>query len=243
MIELIHTGITPEELAGVFAERLLLWIDEHTQNVYHIALSGGKTPAILFKLFAEKYQTLIPWEKIHFWWSDERMVPPDSNQSNYKLAYDLLLSKIKIPEHRIHRIRGEADPIEEVKRYEAEIRSMLPMRNQIPLFDLILLGLGEDGHTASIFPGQLHLFETEKLVELSMHPVTSQVRITFTGKLLNSSWKIAFLVSGKSKAKVLGQIIHHHKGSEIFPAAHIHPKGELHWFIDSASMPVKRSDY
>lgn len=171
------------------------------------------------------------------------MVPPDSNQSNYKLANDLLLKELKIPEHHVHRIRGEGDPIEEVKRYEAEIRSMLPVRNQIPLFDLILLGLGEDGHTASIFPDQLHLFETEKLVELSMHPVTSQVRITFTGKLLNSSWKIAFLVSGKSKAKVLGQILHHHKGSEIFPAAHIHPKGELHWFIDSDSMPVKRSDY
>jgi 6-phosphogluconolactonase len=243
MIELIHTGITPEELAEVFAERLLLWIDEHTQNNYHIALSGGRTPGILFRLLAEKYQTLIPWEKVHFWWSDERMVPPDNDQSNYKLANNLLLTPIKISQPHIHRIRGEADPLEEVKRYESEIRSMLPMRNQIPLFDLILLGLGEDGHTASIFPGQLHLFETDKLVEISMHPVTSQVRITFTGKLLNSSWKIAFLVAGKSKANVLSQIIHHHKGSEIFPAAHIRPKGELHWFIDSASMPVKRSDY
>ena len=243
MIELIHTGITPEELAEFFAERLLLWIDEHTQNIYHIALSGGKTPTVLYELLAEKYQTLIPWEKIHFWWSDERMVPPESSESNFKLANDLLISKLNVPEHHIHRIRGEADPIEEVRRYEAEIRSMLPMRNQIPLFDLILLGLGLDGHTASIFPGQLHLFETEKLVELSMHPVTSQVRITFTGKLLNSSWKIAFLVTGKTKANVLSQILHHHKGSEIFPASHIRPKGELHWFVDSASMPVKRSDY
>jgi 6-phosphogluconolactonase len=140
MIELIHTGITPEELAEVFAERLLLWIDEHTQNNYHIALSGGRTPGILFRLLAEKYQTLIPWEKVHFWWSDERMVPPDNEQSNYKLANDLLLSNIKVPQHHIHRIRGEADSLEEVKRYESEIRSMLPMRNQIPLFDLILLG-------------------------------------------------------------------------------------------------------
>ncbi len=243
MIELIHTGISPEELAEVFAERLLLWIDDHTQNVYHIALSGGETPSLLYQLLAEKYRKLIPWGKIHFWWSDERMVSPDSPESNFKLANDLLFSRIKIPEHHIHRIRGEADSLEEVKRYEAEIRSLLPMRNQIPLFDLILLGLGTDGHTASIFPGQLHLFETDRLVEISMHPITSQVRITFTGKLLNSSWKIAFLVTGKAKSTVLSQIIHHHKGAEIFPAAHIHPKGELHWFIDSASMPVKRSDY
>jgi 6-phosphogluconolactonase len=243
MIELIHTGLTPEELAEVLAERLLLWIDEHTQNVYHIALSGGETPGILFKLLADKYKTLMPWEKVHFWWSDERMVPPDSPESNYKLANDLLIKKLNIPEHHVHRIKGEADPIEEVQRYEAEIRSLLPMRNQIPLFDLILLGLGSDGHTASIFPGQLYLFETDKLIELSIHPLTSQVRITFTGKLLNSSWKIAFLVTGKSKANVLSQILHHHKGSEIFPAAHIHPKGELHWFVDSAAMPIKRSDY
>ncbi|MDP4240910.1 MAG: 6-phosphogluconolactonase [Bacteroidota bacterium] len=243
MIELIHTGITPEELAEVLAGKLLLWIDENAQSVYHIALSGGRTPALLFQLLVEKYQKLIPWEKVHFWWSDERMVPPDDMESNYRLADDLLLAPLNIPQNHIHRIRGEADPLEEARRYEAEIKSLLPMRNQIPFFDLILLGLGEDGHTASIFPNQLHLFDTDRLVEISMHPVTLQVRITFTGRLLNSTWKIAFLVTGKSKAKVLGEILHHHKGAGMFPAAHIHPIGELHWFIDSASMPIKSSDY
>lgn len=242
MIELIHTGRTPEELANVLAEKLLLWIDDQTRNIYHIALSGGKTPILLFQLLAEKYTKLMPWGKVHFWWSDERMVPPDHPESNFQVANEMLFSKIKIPGHHIHRIRGEADPLEEAKRYEAEIRSMLPMRYQTPLFDLILLGLGPDGHTASIFPGQLHLFDTDRLVELTMHPVTSQIRLTFTGKLLNSSWKIAFLASGKSKAPVISQILHHHKGAEIFPAAHIRPKGELHWFVDSAAMPVKRAD-
>lgn len=243
MIELIHIGKTSDELANTFAEQLLLWIDEHTQNIYHIALSGGKTPSILFRLLAEKYKTLLPWKKVHFWWGDERMVPPDDPESNFKTAYDLLLSKINIPPHNIHRIRGEADPLEEVKRYGSEIRSALPMRNQWPVFDVILLGLGEDGHTASIFPEQLDLFNDEQVTEITVHPATGQKRITLTGRVLNNAWKVVYLVSGKSKAKILNKILHHHKGAEIYPAAHIHPKGELHWFIDEACMTKKPADY
>jgi len=243
MIELIHISKTPEELAKLFAQQLLLWIDENTQSVYHIALSGGKTPSLLFELLAEEYHDLIPWQKIHIWWGDERMVPPDDHDSNFKVANEKLISKIAVPEHHIHRIKGGADPQEEVKRYRAEILSLLPMRNQKPVFDLILLGLGEDGHTASIFPEQMNLFETDQLTALSIHPKSSQLRITLTGKVFNNAWKVAFLVTGKSKAKVLSKIIHHHKGAEIYPAAHIHPKGELHWFLDRACMPVKRADY
>jgi 6-phosphogluconolactonase len=243
MIELIHISKTPEELAKLFAQQLLLWIDENTQSVYHIALSGGKTPSLLFQLLAEEYKDLIPWQKIHIWWGDERMVPPDDHDSNFKVANEKLISKIAVPEHHIHRIKGEADPQEEVKRYRAEILSLLPMRNQKPVFDLILLGLGEDGHTASIFPEQMNLFETDQLTALSIHPKSSQLRITLTGKVLNNAWKVAFLVTGKSKAKVLNKIIHHHKGAEIYPTAHIHPKGELHWFLDRACMPVKRAEY
>jgi 6-phosphogluconolactonase len=243
MIELIHISKNPEDLAKLFAERLLLWIDEHTQSIYHIALSGGKTPSLLFKLLAENYQTLIPWQKVHFWWGDERMVPSYDPESNYGVANELLLSKIPVPPHNVHRIKGEADPIEEAKRYSTEIRSMLPMRNQWPVFDVIVLGLGDDGHTASIFPKQEHLFDSDQFTELSMNPVTSQIRITLTGKVFNNAWKVAFLVTGKTKAMVLSKIIHHHKGAEIYPAAHIHPKGELHWFIDEACMPVKPVDY
>lgn len=243
MIELVHIGKTPDELANTFAKRLLLWIDEHTQSVYHIALSGGKTPSVLFRLLAEKYTTLLPWKKVHFWWGDERMVPPDDPESNFKVAYDLLISKINISPHNIHRIRGESDPKEEVERYAAEIRSMLPIRNHWPVFDVILLGLGEDGHTASIFPEQLDLFNDEKVTEITVHPATGQKRITLTGKVLNSAWKVVYLVSGKSKAKILNKILHHHKGAEMYPAAHIHPKGELHWFVDEACLLKKPADY
>jgi 6-phosphogluconolactonase len=243
VIELIHMSKTPEELAILFAKRLLLWISENSQDNYHIALSGGKTPSLLFKLLADKYQDLIPWQKIHFWWGDERMVPPDDPESNYKVANELLISKISIPVDHIHRIQGEADPPEEVKRYGEEIASLLPIINQMPAFDLIILGLGEDGHTASIFPGQQNLLDSNKLAEISIHPVTSQIRITITGKVLNNARIVAFLVTGISKANVLGKILHHHKDAVIYPAAHIHPTEELHWFIDKASMPVKPADY
>jgi len=243
MIELMHIGKSPDELANTVAKQLLLWIDEHTQNIYHIALSGGKTPAILFRLLAEKYAQLLPWKKVHFWWGDERMVPPDDPESNFKAAYDMLISKINIPPHNIHRIRGEADPSEEVLRYANEIRSTVPMRNQWPVFDVILLGLGEDGHTASIFPEQLYLFNDEQIAEITTHPATGQRRITLTGKVLNNAWKVVYLVSGKSKARILNKILHHHQGAEIYPAAHIHPKGELHWFVDEACMIKKPADY
>jgi 6-phosphogluconolactonase len=243
MIELMHIGKTPEDLANKFAEQLLLWIDEHTQSIYHIALSGGKTPSLLFNLLAEKYATLLPWKKVHFWWGDERLVPPDDPESNFKVAYELLLSKINIPSHNIHRIMGEADPLEELKRYGLEIRSALPLRNQWPVFDLILLGLGEDGHTASIFPEHLELFKDEQVTEITIHPATGQKRITLTGKVLNNAWKVVYLVTGKSKARILNKILHHHRGAEIYPASHIHPKGELHWFIDEACLIKKLADY
>jgi 6-phosphogluconolactonase len=243
MIELIHISKTPEDLAILFTKRLLLWIGENTKNNYHIALSGGKTPSLVFKLLADKYQDLISWQKIHFWWGDERMVPPDDPESNYKVANELLISKIPIPVNHIHRIQGEADPVEEVKRYGDEIASLLPIIDQTPAFDLIILGLGEDGHTASIFPRQQNILDSEQLTEISVHPVTSQVRITLTGKVLNNSLKVAYLVTGKTKAKVLSKILHHHKDAVIYPAAHIHPIEELHWFIDKASMPIKPTDY
>lgn len=243
MIELIHLSKTPEELANLFAVRLQSWINESSQSSYHIALSGGHTPSLLFGLMAEKYQESFPWEKTHFWWGDERMVPPDNPESNFGLANELLISKISLPADHIHRIKGEADPDVEVKRYAAEISSLLPEINQKPAFDLIILGLGDDGHTASIFPGQQNLLDSNQLTEISMHPVTSQIRITITGKVINNARNVAFLVTGTSKAKVLGKILHHHKDAVIYPAAHIRPVEELHWFIDKASMPVKPADY
>lgn len=243
MIEFIHISKTPEELANAFAAQLLLWIDEKTRGVYHIALSGGNTPSLLFSVLTEKYKTIMPWQKIHFWWGDERMVLLDNQESNFGVARDLLFSKITIPPHHIHRIRGETNPSEEVKRYGLEIESILPLQNHWPLFDLILLGLGEDGHIASIFPDRLSLFESDQITDIAIHPVSGQLRITLTGKVLNNSAKVAFLVAGKSKARILNNILHHHKNVKVYPASYILPRGELHWFVDEASMTKKPTDY
>jgi 6-phosphogluconolactonase len=243
MIELIHQSISPEASSTLFADHILRWVNENNQNYFHISLSGGRTPVLLFKLLVEKYRELFPWQKIHLWWGDERMVPPGNRESNYRVAEKYLISNIPIPAGNVHRIRGEADPSQEVKRYADELESQLPRINQLPSFDLIILGLGEDGHTASIFPGQKNLIDSDNLTEISVHPVTSQVRITLTGKILNNSPKAAFLVTGKTKSKVLSKILHHHQDAEMYPAAHIRPIEELHWFIDKAGMPVKPSDY
>lgn len=233
---IIHTSKTPEDLANDFAEQLITWIDETPGETFHMALSGGKTPSMLYSLLAEKYINEVSWQKIDFWWSDERMVSPDDPESNFGVVNKLLFSRIELSPGQIHRIKGEKDPALESKRYGSEIRSVIPVVNGWPAFDLVMLGLGDDGHTASIFPDQMRLLESDEITGIALHPLTSQQRITLTGKVLNNARKVAFLVSGESKAKILNEILNSSENSSIYPASHIHPKGELHWFVDEAGM-------
>lgn len=228
----IHTSETLEDLADAFTLQLIDWINETSGDAFHLVLSGGKTPMLLFSLLAGKYQNEVPWQKIHFWWGDERMVPTDDPESNFGVVDKLLFSKIELSKSQIHRVKGEANPTEEAKRYGIEIRSLVPINNNWPEFDLIMLGLGDDGHTASIFPNQMQLLNSEDITGIATHPVTGQQRITLTGKVLNNAKRVAFLVSGVSKAGIFDEIIHNTKNSSVYPASHIHPEGELHWFID-----------
>ena len=232
----IHTSKTPEDLAEAFARQLIVWIDETEGDSFHLALSGGKTPSLLFSLLAQKYTHSMPWQKIHFWWGDERMVSPDNVESNFGVVNQLLFSKITLAADHIHRIRGEANPIEEVKRYGLEIKLLVAEKNGWPVFDLIMLGLGDDGHTASIFPDQMQLLESNEITAIALHPATGQQRITLTGKVLNNAKKVTFLVTGASKAVIFDEITHHHKNAVSYPASHIHPDGELHWFVDDACL-------
>lgn len=232
MKPIIHTFKNSEDLADAFALQLISWINETAGDTFHLALSGGKTSSLLFSLLAEKYSREVPWQKIHFWWGDERMVPPDDPESNFGAVNKLLFSKIGLSQSKIHRIKGEVNPIEEAKRYGIEIRSLIPNNNGWPEFDLIMLGLGDDGHTASIFSDQMQLMESENITEIAYHPVTGQQRITLTGKVLNNAKKIAFLVSGESKAGIFNEIIQNTNNPSVYPASHIHPEGELHWFVD-----------
>ncbi len=228
----IHNCTTANDLAQLFAEQLVIWINENEGGVYHLALSGGKTPSILFSLLADKFINAIPWQRVHFWWGDERMVPPDDRESNFGVVNELFFTKLAIDETNIHRIKGEALPEVEMERYKKEINSLLPKENGWPSFDLVMLGLGDDGHTASIFPDQMHLLECDQVTAIATHPLSGQQRITLTGKVINNAKKVAFLISGKSKALIYNEIINNAINSSKYPAAHIHPVGELHWFVD-----------
>ena len=228
----IHTSKTPEALADAFAKQLIQWVNESNENSFHLALSGGKTPSLLFTLLAEKYASQLNWSKIHFWWGDERMVPPADPESNFGVVNKLLFSKIGILPDQIHRVKGESDPTAETKEYSAEIQSLIPSINGWPTFDLIMLGMGDDGHTASIFPNQMQLMKSENITAIAVHPDSGQKRITLTGEVLNNAKKVAFLVAGKAKSTIFNEIISGSEKVSVYPASHIQPTGELHWFVD-----------
>ena len=236
MKPIIHIFKTPEDLANSFALQLIRWVNETAGDSFHLALSGGKTPSLLFSILAEKYSHEVPWHKIHFWWGDERMVAPYDPESNFGVVNKLLFWKTGVSQDQIHRINGEADSIVEVKRYGLEIKTLVPLMENWPVFDLIMLGLGDDGHTASIFPNQMELLESDEITGIAFQPGTRQKRITLTGKVLNNAKRVAFLISGASKTKIFNEIIHSSENSSVYPASHIHPGGELHWFGDNASM-------
>lgn len=236
MEPIIHIFKTPEDLAESFALQLLSWVNATPEDTFHLSLSGGRTPSLLFSILAAKYSQEVFWKKIHFWWGDERMVAQGDPESNFGIVNKLLFWKIGQSSNQIHRIKGEDDPADEAKRYSLEIKSFVPMINDWPEFDLIILGLGDDGHTASIFPNQMQLLESEEITGIAFHPVTGQTRITLTGKVINNAKRVAFLISGASKANIFNKIIRYAENSSVFPASHIHPKGELHWFGDEASL-------
>lgn len=234
MIPVVHTSLYPEDLTEAFAKQLIDWVNHSDGDLFHVALSGGKTPERLFSLFAEKYRNETVWHKIHFWWGDERMVPPDNPESNFGIVNNLMFLKIGIRGDQIHRIIGEAEPLREAQRYDSEIQSFLKKSKGWPAFDLIMLGLGEDGHTASIFPNQMELMYSDSITSTALHPGTGQARITLTGKVLNNAKRVAFLVSGASKSLIFKDIISGTENSSNYPASHIQPDGELHWFVDAA---------
>ena len=226
---------TPNDLAMNFAAEMVRMINESAKDkkLFTIALSGGSTPELLFRLLAEKFGETVPWHYVHFFWGDERCVPPADQESNFGMTSRTLLSKITIPEENIHRIKGETDPAYEAIRYGEEISRFTSIRNGIPCFNLVILGLGEDGHTASIFPGHLDLFDSEKNCEIASHPVTGQKRITITGMVINNADNVTFLVTGEKKAQVVEKLFKKNPVSLNYPATYVVPIfGLLSWFID-----------
>ncbi len=226
---------SPQALAEKFAEELIHGINESAEKKKSVSvvLSGGSTPDLLFSLLGDHYSGSARWEYVHFFWGDERCVPPDDPESNFGAAYERFLGKIDIPVVNIHRIKGEADPGKEAKRYSEDILSCIRLRDGLPVFDVIMLGIGEDGHTVSIFPGNIDLLDSRKICEVTYHPITFQKRITLTFRVINNSESVVFLVTGKTKANVAENIIKKRPSSRNFPASLINPVyGELRWFVD-----------
>ncbi len=199
----------------------------------HIALSGGSTPKIVFDFLASEFGDDINWSKVNLYWGDERCVAPTDAESNYKMTVEHLISKIDIPESNIYRVKGEDDPEEVAKRYGELLQETVPSANGIPCFDLVMLGMGDDGHTVSIFPHQIALWDMPENCRVATHPDSGQKRVTITGKVVNNAKTVAFLVTGASKAEKVTAIVNQEEGSKEFPASLVAPKSdELIWFLD-----------
>jgi 6-phosphogluconolactonase len=224
-----------KDLADSFAESLIRDAGIIGANsFYSIALSGGSTPRAILQRIREKYMDDINWSKVIFFWGDERCVDPSSSESNFRMADESLFLGTAIPRFNIQRIEGEQDPIPEAKRYSDLLTRLVPGNNNIPRLDLVMLGLGEDGHTASVFPYNIHLFDSDKLFELSHHPESGQARITATGKVINNAKRVCFLVTGPSKSEKAAQVLQKKTGWQDLPASRVNPSdGELLWMLDS----------
>lgn len=225
----------PKALAREAADHLLTWAME-TSGPVRIALSGGSTPRGTYQeLVSARMINRFPWPKVHWYWGDERFVPPDDSESNYHMTREAMLDAAPIPPANIHPIPTVGmNPDEAAQSYETELKraygsaTILPDR---PLFDVCLLGLGDDGHTASLIPGEPVLQERDRWVAVVGHG-RPEVRITLTYPPIDASRHIAFLVSGESKRAVLQQVL---AGDRTKPAAQLSPAGDLFYIVDRAA--------
>lgn len=201
------------------------------------ALAGGHTPRGLYHLLVTCPRARIgklPWEKMHIFFGDERPVPPTHEESNFRMVKETLLAKGRIPAANVHRIRGEIDPAQAAEDYEAELRKFFDIGpTRVPRFDLVILGLGPDGHTASLFPGTTALKEETHLVVANSVPKLNTRRITLTLPVLNAAAQIMFVVSGKEKADVVRKAVRGDDKGNLLPAQAVQPtSGRLLWLLD-----------
>ena len=230
----IKIFLKPEDIALQIAEEISDLVLKNTDigRDTFIALSGGNTPKLLFKELAENFSEKIDWKKLHLFWGDERCVPPDDEQSNYGMTKRLLLDKVNIPDKNIHRVRGEDDSVTEVSRIAEEINVVVPHKNNLPQFDLNILGLGEDGHTASLFPKKKLKDISKDITGIAVHPGTSQKRISLTLNTINNSSQVIFMVTGKGKADIIYNVMRKKDSAKRYPAADVKPESILKWYID-----------
>jgi 6-phosphogluconolactonase len=230
----IETLLDPQALAQHVAE----WMTATavaSSGPFRVSLSGGSTPKALYALLAsDAFRDRFPWERVSGYWGDERFVPYDHPDSNYRMTREAMLSKAPVPPENVHPVPIVGMPDEAAAQYEKELQKdygaseLDPAR---PLFDITLLGLGPDGHTASLLPGEPVLQERKRWVAAVAHG-RPEVRITMTYPVIESSRRVAFLVAGDEKAEIFSAI---RAGNSQVPAARVQPVGELFWFVDQAA--------
>jgi 6-phosphogluconolactonase len=248
----IRSFPTPEVLADAVARHIVALAESAIAETgrFTIALSGGSTPRAAYCRLASGDLPHQPdWRLIHVLWGDERCVPPDDHRSNYLIAKEALLDRVPIPPQNIHRIRGEDDPEQAATDYEVELHDLVchPEGSEESLdspLDLVLLGLGEDGHTASLFPGQPSVRETERWVMAVPAPTGDLWRVTLTPAVLNQARNVTFVVSGASKAERLEQVVQGPFTPDILPAQAVRPlQGQLTWLVDQAAAGRLRTSW
>jgi 6-phosphogluconolactonase len=233
----VKTFESAEALAQNAAEWLYA-VAESSDGDFGVCLSGGSTPRRLYELLATApIVSRFPWARAHWFWGDERFVPHDDPESNYGMARDAFLTRVSPPSDHVHPVVTEGlSPDESAAAYEATLKKFYGadlLTSSRPLFDVTLLGIGEDGHTASLFPGESALRETRRWVVAVNSPKYGR-RITLTYPALNSSRNVAFLAAGQGKRQVVTRA---QSGDVTIPAAMVHPVGRLHWFTDRAATP------
>lgn len=220
------------------AEYLAGFIAKKTSSLprsafFNIALSGGNTPKVIFEEISHRYGNQIELDRIRFFQVDERCVPPDHPESNFRMIKESLLDGLNIPADQVFRISGENDPVPEADRYGKMLSENLPKEGKWPVFDLILLGLGNDGHTASLFPGDETAIQSQRCCEVTIHPQSGRQRITLTLGVINHALDQIFLVTGREKAAIVDRILLGAMDKK-FPASLVRAgKGRQIWLLDS----------
>jgi 6-phosphogluconolactonase len=198
----------------------------------HIAISGGSTPLAIFRQLASGTK-LKDWSGIHLYWVDERCVPPEDPESNYGNAFKAMLEPLGLHRDQLHQIFGEEDPSVEAERYGELLMNLLPREDGFPVFDWVWLGLGSDGHTASIFPSQIELWKSESPCVVATHPETGQKRISISGGVINVARRVSFIASGEEKAPVIKEILMKEGSFMDYPAFYVNPTSDyLEWYMD-----------
>lgn len=221
-----YTYTTAAEAARALIKHLIELMEKEPDKTFHIAFSGGNSPLLVFDLWAEEFKNTTPWSRMRIYWVDERCVPAGDSESNYGNMRRVLFSKVDVPQENIYPINGSGTPSDEADVYSRIVRFNVPLSKGFPAFDIILLGVGEDGHTASIFPGQEHLLSSLSAYEVSVNPYTGQQRIGMTGSTLLNAKRLIFFVTGKGKAQVVHDVLN---SGDTCPAAYV---AHHAWVVD-----------